>query len=107
MLPARSHHNLKLYYVIPRVEELVCPKLEVLPAADVIIEYAAELSEVIDVPVDVEANRPRHIALEVRREVLERGIDVASVEGRVALADDLDVLLRHRPRSIAPAIGHR
>jgi hypothetical protein len=40
--------------VIPRVEELLWPELEGLPAADVLIEQTPELIEVIDVQLDVE-----------------------------------------------------
>ena len=83
--------------VISCVDELVALpswKHSQLPAYS--IDQAAELHEVIGVEADVDANCPRHVALELRREGLERGINVASVEGRVGLTHDPHVLLRHR-----------
>ena len=49
----------------------------------------------------VEAYGPRLVVLEIRSRVLERGVDIPAVEGIDCGADDLDVLLRHGPRSIS------
>src|SRR4051812_19329404 len=46
------------------------------------------------------------LKLGVGGEYLEEGVDIACVEGGVPALHDFDVLLRHRPRSIARRAWH-
>src|SRR5204863_2814661 len=48
------------------------PRSEGAPGAGELIEKASELTKVVDVPVDVDADRSRHVELEIWRKVFER-----------------------------------
>jgi len=63
--------------------------------------FGDDLPQVLPTMPDTAAQAPGVISDDIGREVRQGTVGIAPVEGLVHPPDDLDVLLRHRPRSIA------
>jgi hypothetical protein len=73
-------------------------------ALPVLIRHVARLERQVG---DLHRELIGRPVVDVVRQVLEPGIQVATVEGHGRISDDLHVLLRHRPRSISRAVWGR